>query len=519
MKQQATDLASLSLSKLMSGFDVKEARAKVDDACSKSNPSDKISSHPALHCEEILAAACTAATATSGDDLVHLQTSGLSMLHLTLLKFRGVPDPDSLSGESILSTLTSQITSALKPALQNGGRDGYNVPWLERAAECLAFVSPELEVRTIKRLMKPLLAAGGDVALRAVAGIVVEKGDWSNSIIGDALGPELTGGLESLVLRTVRDGGGGEDKLACLLCVAGGSVGPAVAVAIEGLKSDPTSLTHLQTLTVAVEARKEDLEEFLSSNPGMSDELIGLCSRVLRGPSPSPPALSTVAKVASVLPPGPDSDKIKSVLSDACLASSAWSVWSTLSESSRIRSLPSIKPGVAEGKVDLKALSSCVPAEALMYALGPAVLSLLSSAGVAYGDKERAAKCTVCVRTLLLGHRCVAGNAEQLLSTLLPVMVPLIRKNGLPNGHLGPTPPSAGPEGPTIGRLLASCLVHFAKASGPAFKFAMAELGETDRGTLEAAVRGEMSGYGASRVGGGAGKAPARLNKISAKAF
>lgn len=441
------------------------------------------------------------------------------MLFLTLTKFMGVPDPDSLNGESVLSTLTSQVTSALKPALQNGGKGGYNVPWLENAAQCLATMSPELEARTIKRLVRPLLAAAGDVALRAVAGIVVEKGDWSNSIVGDAMEAGAKEGLERLVLRTVRDGTGGEDKLACFLCVVGGSVGVAVAVAVQGLKANPLNQVHLQTLTVAVNSRGADLTEFLTSNPGMSDELIGVCCLILRLGSAGQGALAAVSKVARALEPGPDVDAIDAVLANMCLAASAWDVWSTLPEASRIGSLPTIKQAVSEGRVDLKALSSCVPAQALMSSLGPTILSLLSASGVAYGDKTRASTCTDCVRTLLLGHRCVASDAGALLGVLLPVMVPLIRDNGLPNNHLGPPPKAAGPEGPTIGKLLASCLVHFAKTSGPAFKAAMAGLGEKDRGTLEAAVRGEMSGYGAARASSAGGQKPARLGKISAKAF
>ena len=170
----------------------------------------------------------------------------------------------------------------------------------------------------------------------------------------------------------------------------------ALAVAVQGLKADPLNQVHLQTLTVAVDSRCADLKEFLSSNPGMSDELVSMCCRILRLGSAGQGALAAVSKVARALEPGPDVDVIDAVLANMCLTASGLDVWATLPEASRVGSLPTIKQAVSEGKVDLKALSSCVPAQALMSALGPTILSLLSASGVAYGDKSRASTCTDC---------------------------------------------------------------------------------------------------------------------------
>ena len=53
-----------------------------------------------------------------------------------------------------------------------------------------------------------------------------------------------------------------------------------------------------------------------------------------------------------------------------------------------------------------------------------------------------------------------------------------------------------GAANPALGKLGASCLVHFAKTSGVQFKGIMAKMDASVRETMEKAVRGEMSGYG-----------------------
>ena len=64
-----------------------EVNSKVKKGKEKKDPPPPPSSHPALHCEEIVAAACTSAAATSGEDLMELQTTGLKLLGLLLNMF------------------------------------------------------------------------------------------------------------------------------------------------------------------------------------------------------------------------------------------------------------------------------------------------------------------------------------------------------------------------------------------------------------------------------------------------
>jgi len=112
-------------------------------------------SHLALHVEELVAAACTSSTFTSGEDLIALQTNGLVLLGMLLKKFRDVKDPDAFGEESekesLLSTMASAITAALKPALGKGGVGGYDVSWLRGGLEALVDIAPHLSAGGVKR--------------------------------------------------------------------------------------------------------------------------------------------------------------------------------------------------------------------------------------------------------------------------------------------------------------------------------------------------------------------------------
>ena len=122
VKLQATFMATSALRRINSSvphnFDVKEARNVVASECQRCN-SEQLAVSPsscaALHADDIVAAACTASTATSGDNLITLQTAGLELLRVTLNKFADAKDPDSISDEpvSVLHHLTSQVTAAL----------------------------------------------------------------------------------------------------------------------------------------------------------------------------------------------------------------------------------------------------------------------------------------------------------------------------------------------------------------------------------------------------------------------
>jgi hypothetical protein len=58
----------------------------------------------------------------------------------------------------MLSTIASQITAALKPALAKGGEGGYHVDWLEAGLSGLLHIAPHISASVVKRMAKPVLS-------------------------------------------------------------------------------------------------------------------------------------------------------------------------------------------------------------------------------------------------------------------------------------------------------------------------------------------------------------------------
>ncbi|GMH75493.1 hypothetical protein TL16_g06779 [Triparma laevis f. inornata] len=465
VKRQATNLAFHSLKKLTSGFDVKEARAEVEKKCASSKPTDVVMSYPGLHCEDIIAAACTAATATSGDNLVLLQTSGLEMLSVTLEKFTGVKDPDSITSENVLTTLTSQVTAAVKPALSAGGIGGYNVPWLEKAVECLVIISCELEAKAIKRLIKPVISRDGSEAIEKVAQIVVGKGDWGNEIVGDRA--EFFEELEKLILRNLSDNSKFDEKtttLATCLAIGGPSksVSISLSCAIVSLKEVGISYNALKILEVLVDNKASDFRACLSE---VGEEVLSVCCDILRwseGGADDENAdlarqgLTTIGKILALKDADFGGEEtngevgiIVSVLAAMAAKRGFWDVWSSLPSDVALRSsIEEVKVAISKGAVSLKVLSAGVEIGVLMGYLGVHIVTALLEAGRGR-EKDRAVLCTECVRTLLLGYQSIVaggGEVKNLLGELVPVFVLLIKHNGLPNGFLKPVG-NVGAEG------------------------------------------------------------------------
>jgi hypothetical protein len=95
VKNQATLVATNLLSRFEEDgvtFDVVGARSAFTGSSSSKDAPPK--TYLALHVEELVAAACTSSTFTSGEDLVPLQTNGLALLTLLLRKFKSAKDPD-----------------------------------------------------------------------------------------------------------------------------------------------------------------------------------------------------------------------------------------------------------------------------------------------------------------------------------------------------------------------------------------------------------------------------------------
>ena len=601
VKNEATLMARSILERFGSSeenFDVVGARATFSHGPSPPSTSPPPPSHLALHVEELVAAACISATFASGEDPAALQTSGLQLLELLLARFGEAKDPDSSSalGETMLSTMASQITAALKPSLRKGGTSGYNVAWLKGGLGCLVGVATHLPEGGVRRLARTVMEGavgtqgavgewegeGTDARCRTLAKLVSEGGR-TDLLADDVEGKcyekfarMLKAEVESVSVESVSpavspavsaDGTANDGRregsrtasrtaepdwdLRADLCKALGIgcgegkvreevKGLVAGVALQGIESRGG-------IPGIPEAGKET-ERFLTALEdtctGGEDETLGLCVTLLRkyptlgGGGAGRQCLVTVAAILAAY--GGDHESAGALR--RCLARTAaegreWSVWKGLAAGGSAAAVLEkgsggdlVRRAVLDGEVSVRDVAEGMDVAVLMGCMGGVVLGGFLKFGTVEGGTEKAKDF---LRYLLLAFKNLTGEGlagegqeaklEDFLGLLLPAFVKVIAWNGLPNGFLAGTGtgPGAGGKrdtGTALGKTLAVSLLHFVKTAGGQFKRVMGGMEAEERGVLEKAVRGEMTGYGggAGGTGGGAAK-PKRLLKISAK--
>ena len=261
----------------------------------------------------------------------------------------------------------------------------------------------------------------------------------------------------------------------------------------------------------------------LADDSSLKQELGGLCALILNGVEDGAfagdlthQACAVVEKILRVLErAGETLDDVLTVLASVCVKERLWSVWLKLPRTKALcASIDELKDAISAGSCNLKTLTDGGgDVAALVGALGGFVLEHLSLTATAAIDRQsadRMAASTDYVRFLLVGYQQVLsglgseGGEDKLillLQTLMPTITKIVAFNGLPSNFLEGK--SAETSNALIGKLGASCLVHFAKTASAQFKAVMGRMTEEQRGVIEKAVRGEMGGYG----GGGAGNA------------
>jgi hypothetical protein len=146
--------------------------------------------------------------------------------------------------------------------------------------------------------------------------------------------------------------------------------------------------------------------------------------------------------------------------------------------------------------------------EHILSGMGVDILGLLlrygTSESPAITQADRQSICTDAVAVLLVGYRHLASTVPEdltaaFVSSVFGVMLAVLRYNGLPNQQQAHGDPS-------IGRVCAQACLLVARTTPNVFKSYLGILSDQDRGLVELAVRGEMTGYATSGPSGGTKK-------------
>ncbi|GMI28505.1 hypothetical protein TeGR_g9789 [Tetraparma gracilis] len=542
VKNQATLVATNLLSRFEEDgvtFDVVGARSAFTGSSSSKDAPPK--TYLALHVEELVAAACTSSTFTSGEDLVPLQTNGLALLTLLLRKFKSAKDPDSLaadSTETMLSTIASQITAALKPALAKGGEGGYHVDWLEAGLSGLLHIAPHISASVVKRMAKPVLSevkggawegAGTRARVVTLCRLLIATDDFEGKLLAEDSSNSCYENFAKILKyelareppkKPVSTGWELKSTL-CLGLAVGLKTGRArkeLAGLVLGLSVEGLSISKTQEPDVV--ARLLQCLEYACTDG--SEETLGLCLNLLELlPNLHPGAKFQCLKTAAAILQNYKGEHESAASLKKCLARTAaenneWDIWRAVGEGlGEEWGGAVVKDAILQGKVNVKDIADKMDVEDLMRELGPVILGGFLKWGCTKGGTGKAMEL---LRYLLLGYKNVVakggeGRVQGFLNIIMPVFIKVIEYNGLPQGFMAGGGGSAGDV--QLGKTLATSLLHFVKTSGGEFKAVMGGVGDKERGVLEKAVRGEMTGYGGAQSQAQA--APQRLTKLTAK--
>jgi hypothetical protein len=283
-----------------------------------------------------------------------------------------------------------------------------------------------------------------------------------------------------------------------------------------------------------------------------SEETLGLCLNLLELlPNLHPGAKFQCLKTAAAILQNYKGEHESAASLKKCLARTAaenneWDIWRAVGEGlGEEWGGAVVKDAILQGKVNVKDIADKMDVEDLMRELGPVILGGFLKWGCTKGGTGKAMEL---LRYLLLGYKNVVAKGGEgrvsgwrgwdgmgwdarrcllslrpltlartqvqgFLNIIMPVFIKVIEYNGLPQGFMAGGGGSAGDV--QLGKTLATSLLHFVKTSGAEFKAVMGGVGDKERGVLEKAVRGEMTGYGGAQSQAQA--APQRLTKLTAK--